>query len=85
MKFRIAPDWLMKLNDEDILNSSQVTEAFNFLPSDSVSALINRGAIPYPDKSEPRGTRVRHFWTVGHIKNHLKLPTEINQKYLIRK
>ena len=85
MKFRIAPDWLMKLNDEDILNSSQVTEAFNFSQFDSISALINRGAIPYPDKTKPRGTRFIHFWSVGYLKNHLKLPTEINQKYSIRK
>lgn len=82
MNFRIAPDWLMQLKDNNVVNSAKVIEIYMFPSSDSITGLINRGAVPYPDRSVKHGKTVRHYWSVGYLKNHLKLPTEINQLFV---
>lgn len=80
MRFRIAPDWLMKLPDDALLNSKQVLNLYGYQITNrySASTQIKAGHIPEPDRFIHQGPKRRLLrWTVLHIKNNVKLPTEI--------
>jgi len=77
MRFVIAPDWVMKLPDDAVLTSKQVLGLYGYC---GINAWIQirDGHIPIPDKSVQQGpNRKLLYWSVKHIKNNLKLPTEI--------
>lgn len=82
MKFLIAPDWLMKLSDEDLLTSKQVKDIYGYSLEEATSTLLQRGSIPKPEKENTNIKRKRYYWSVGYIKNYLKLPSELNNKYI---
>lgn len=78
MRFVIAPDWVMKLKDDDVLSSKQVLDIYGYdICSRSASVYIKHGLLPNPDRCKQQGKRRLLFWSVKHIKNNLKLPTEI--------
>lgn len=78
MRFRIAPDWLMKLDNEKLLNTKQVLDIYGYsIDTSSLHILVKKGHLPKSNRPVQQGGRTLHFWSVGYIKNYLKLPTEI--------
>ena len=81
MRFIVAPDWFMKLPDDTLLNSKHLIELYRYTNTgegaSQISHLIARGSIPIPDKTIPRLIRPKLRWSVGYLKNYLKLPTEL--------
>jgi len=79
MRFIIAPEWFMKLNDDDVLCSKQVLDLYGYsIESRGVNILIKKGHLPIPDKEIQRKRSRLIRWTVGYLKNYVKLPTELN-------
>lgn len=79
MRFVIAPDWLMNMKDDDLLCTKQVLDIYGYsLESRGVNTLVKKGHLPMPDRQRQQGPRRRLiFWSVRHIKNNIKLPSEI--------
>lgn len=77
MKFVIAPDWLMQLPDDHILRKKHIWEIYGHKSNRSISNILSVNGIPKPDIKTPYGKCHRLGWTVKHVKNNVKLPTEI--------
>jgi hypothetical protein len=81
MRFIIAPDWFMKLPDDHLLQSKAVLQIYGFMDKDGLgrpsNILVKNGAIPPPNVITPRGKLRNLRWSVGYLKNYLKLPTEL--------
>lgn len=78
MRFIIAPDWLMAKKDDDLLCTKQVLDLYGYAAdSKSASGLCAKGHLPMPDKPRQQGRRRLLFWSVRHIKNNVKLPTDL--------
>jgi len=75
MKFIVAPDWFMALPDKHLLKLKEVTKLYEIAGKESADDLILREAIPPPDYI----TGKRKEWSVGHLKDYLKLPTELRE------
>lgn len=75
MKFIVAPDWFMALPDTDILKLKDVVKLYEIEGKESTNDLVLRQAIPPPDYfiGKLKG------WSVGHLKDYLKLPSELRQ------
>lgn len=81
MRFVIAPDWLLKLPDNHLLLSKTVVALYGYIDKEGLGrpahCLIRNGSLPVPDVITARG-KVRNLrWSVGHLKNNMKLPSEI--------
>lgn len=78
MRFIIAPDWFMKLNDDDTLVSKQVLHLYGYAwDHRSSNRLVEKGYLPAPNiRMKGKGNQTK-FWSVGYLKNYLKLPTEL--------
>jgi len=78
MRFIIAPDWFMKMNDDDVLVSKQVLFLYGYAYDHrSSNRLVEKGYLPKPDILKKGKGNQTKFWSVGYLKNYLKLPTEI--------
>lgn len=77
IRFIVAPNWFMKLLDTDVLNSKTVLEIYQYKQSSQISHLVKSGRMPPPDVVTVRPRRNRIGWSVGYLKNYLKLPTEL--------
>lgn len=78
MRFIIAPDWLIAMQDNDLLSSKQVLNVYGYQPDGrGTSQLVDKGYLPKPDKIAHHGQKIRNYWLVRTIKNNVKLPSEI--------
>lgn len=80
MRFIIAPDWFIKLPNEHLLTSKAVLDLYNYSLTSCNSqthTLVRKGLLPPPDKVTVRPVRNKWMWSVGYLKNYLKLPTEL--------
>lgn len=80
MRFIVAPDWFMKLPNDYILTSKAVVELYEYTlnnHSSQISHKVKQGRIPKPDVVTIRPRRNKIGWSVGYLKNYLKLPTEL--------
>ncbi len=78
MRFIIAPDWLMAKKDDELLCAKQVLDLYGYAAdSKSASGLCTKKHLPMPDKPRQQGRRRLLFWSVLHIKNNVKLPTDL--------
>lgn len=82
MRFIIAPDWLMKLDDSHKLQGKQIKQIYGYHNKEGIKSLVEWDSIPMPEIVKSNPQRNRYYWSVGYIKNFLKLPTEINQEYV---
>lgn len=83
MRFVIAPDWLVSMPDDAVLNSKTVLTLYGYAITSSYSsnALIKAGHIPPPDKCTQQGPKRRLLgWTVGRLLDFMKRPDEIRYK-----
>mgnify|MGYP000945675490 CR=1 FL=1 len=82
MRFVIAPDWLVEMPEDAVLNSKTVLSLYGYaiFKSYSCSALIKAGHIPEPDKCTQQGKRRLLGWTVGRLLDRMKRPEEIRYK-----
>lgn len=81
MRFIVAPEWFMKLPDTHLLQSKSVLQIYNYMDKDGLgrpaNCLVKNGSIPPPNVITPRGKLRNLRWSVGYLKNYLKLPTEL--------
>ena len=70
----------MKLPDNQILTSKAVMDLYQYTLNNcgsQISHMIKRGVVPPPNKITIRPKRNKIGWSVGYLKNYLKLPTEL--------
>ena len=81
IRFIVAPDWFMKLPNTHELTSKAIREIYGYKEnkggSSQISHRVKKGSIPPPDKVTIRPRRNKIMWSVGYLKNYLKLPTEL--------
>lgn len=81
IRFVVAPEWFMKLPNTYVLTSKAVLELYGYKlhndGSSQISHMISRGNVPKPDNIVIRPKRNKIGWSVGYLKNYLKLPTEL--------
>lgn len=75
MRFIVAPDWFMALNDKHLLKLKEVKKLYEIVGKDSADDLVLRDAIPPPDYINGK----RKEWSVGYLKDYLKLPAELRE------
>ncbi len=72
----------MKLDNNYKMGSKQVKMLWGYGTEESITLIVERGSLPPPDIVIPNRERNRYRWTVGYVKNFMKLPTEIDQQYV---
>jgi len=80
IRFIVAPDWFMKLSDTQVLTSKAVLEIYDYAQHNcgsQISHMVKRGVVPPPNVVTVRPKRNKIGWSVGYLKNYLKLPTEL--------
>lgn len=81
IRFVVAPDWFMKMEDTAQVTSKVVLELYGYADGGNLSSsshyLVKRGSLPPPDIKIKRNKTHKIAWTVGYLKNFMKLPTEI--------
>jgi len=72
----------MKLPDDTLLTSKAVIELYQYKNSGNRSSalhyLLKRRQLPQPNVVTQQGLKRQLRWTVGYLKNYVKLPTELN-------
>lgn len=81
MKFVIAPKWVLDLPDAYTLRGKHVKEIYGHAERGSIQNLLRSNSIPPPDIQADNSERKTYRWTVGYLKNFMKLPSELNQHY----
>ncbi len=69
----------MALPDDDLLKLKQVKKLYGVIGKESAEELIMRGTLPPADYILENPKLKKCLWSVGHLKDYLKLPTELRE------